>query len=332
MTETIEQTAERLAEQGRDALVERLRPAFAEAAAAHADVIQLDPEQLEGMVQSAADRADGLQWRRALASVASRELGITLGEALGHPAVARAQTILGVPSYEESLAQLGQPARVAEAASDQPTQAHSIDPEGDPEADPEGGPEGEEEADGAWPDRPEPVAAIRRPESAAEEAGQATDLKDEDEDEDEEYDEQGEEYDEDEEYDDEQGEEEESPAPETDQYVALDERGTVRLGAIHLGGIANLTAGERQIELRLSADGIDIVRGTREILGRLRWREVQSIDIPEPRSRRQKRRFAGKSHLVIRTPHGAASFEIPAVTVEQLHRHVDPLLRRYKRR
>ena len=103
MTDTTEDTARQIAEQGREALVERLRPAFAEAAAAHSDVLTLDDQQLEQMVQRAADRADGLQWRRALAAVASEQLGIGLGEALGHPAVARAQVIVGAPSYEEAL-------------------------------------------------------------------------------------------------------------------------------------------------------------------------------------------------------------------------------------
>jgi hypothetical protein len=36
MTGTLDQTAQRIADRGRDALVERLRPAFQEAAAAHA--------------------------------------------------------------------------------------------------------------------------------------------------------------------------------------------------------------------------------------------------------------------------------------------------------
>jgi hypothetical protein len=106
VTDTLEHSARRIAERGRDALVARLRPAFEEAAAAHADVLELDEERLEAMVQRAADNADGLQWRRALASVASEELGIGLGEALGHPAVARAQAIAGAPSFEETLAAL----------------------------------------------------------------------------------------------------------------------------------------------------------------------------------------------------------------------------------
>ncbi len=87
MTATLEHSARRIAERGHHALVERLRPAFAQVAARHAEVRSLDPDQLEEMVQRAADRADGLQWRRALASVAVEELGISLSEALTHPAV-----------------------------------------------------------------------------------------------------------------------------------------------------------------------------------------------------------------------------------------------------
>ncbi len=109
MTNELEPTAQRIADRGRDALLERLRPAFVDAAKAHAEVLALSDEQLEQMVQRAADRADGLQWRRALAAVAIEELGIGLGEALSHPAVARAQEILGVPSYEEGLAAVAEP-------------------------------------------------------------------------------------------------------------------------------------------------------------------------------------------------------------------------------
>jgi hypothetical protein len=114
VTDDLEKTARRIAQRGRQALLTRLRPAFEEALAAHADVLQLDEQQLKQMINRAADRADGLQWRRALATVASEELGIGLGDALAHPAVARAQAILGVPSYEESLAKLGAVAQAEE--------------------------------------------------------------------------------------------------------------------------------------------------------------------------------------------------------------------------
>jgi hypothetical protein len=118
VTEELDQTAQQIADRGREALIERLRPAFRDAAAQHADVLELNDEQLEQMVQRAADRADGLQWRRALASVATEELGIGLGEALSHPAVERAQTIIGAPSYEESLAALTAKRLEADAAAE----------------------------------------------------------------------------------------------------------------------------------------------------------------------------------------------------------------------
>jgi hypothetical protein len=98
--------ADLIASRGRDALVERLRKAYADAAAAHSDIVSLDAPRIESLVQAAADRADGLQWRRALAEVASQELGVSLAEALTHPAVREAQEKIGAPSYEASLAEL----------------------------------------------------------------------------------------------------------------------------------------------------------------------------------------------------------------------------------
>jgi hypothetical protein len=132
--EALEDSAQRIAEKGREALRERLREAFEEAAAAHADVLELDDEKLDQMIERATDRADGLQWRRALATVATEELGIGLGEALDHPAVARAQKIVGAPSYEEGLAAI---------AEGQPPAPGS----GPPEVE-EGGSEPAEEAEG----------------------------------------------------------------------------------------------------------------------------------------------------------------------------------------
>ena len=107
MSGDLEQTAREIAEEGRDVLVERLRGAFEEAAVSHSEALTLDEPELDRMVQRAAEQADGLQWRRALAAVASEQLGIGLGEALSHPAVVRAHAILGAPSYEEGLARLG---------------------------------------------------------------------------------------------------------------------------------------------------------------------------------------------------------------------------------
>jgi hypothetical protein len=102
----VDTLAQQIADRGREALVQRLRGAYADAAAAHADIVSLDEARIEALVQSAADHADGLQWRRALAGVAAQELGVSVAEALSHPAVARAQTLVGAPSYEQSLAEL----------------------------------------------------------------------------------------------------------------------------------------------------------------------------------------------------------------------------------
>src|SRR5579884_1553324 len=229
-----EEAAQRIAKFGRDALVARLRPAFEQAAAAHADVLELSSEQLEQMVQQAADRADGLQWRRALAAVATGELGVGLAEALSHPAVARAQEIVGAPSYEESLAQLGMRPR-------------------------------------------------SRPEDDDEAAAAAEDLE-----------------------------------------VALEEPGPVRLAAVHLGGIANLEPGDVELQLLFSEVGLDIVKGQEEEpLGRLTWREIDTLQVAE--RGRWRRRRANASQLVVRTPNGDASFQIPAVTSDELNELIRPL-------
>jgi hypothetical protein len=103
---SVQALAERLAAGGREALLARLRDAFAQAAAKHADLVSVDGVRLEELVRRSAERADGLLWRHALAEVASAELGIGLVDALSHPAVTRAQQLLGAPSYEASLAEL----------------------------------------------------------------------------------------------------------------------------------------------------------------------------------------------------------------------------------
>jgi hypothetical protein len=46
VTDTLEDTAHRIAERGRQALLTRLRPAFKDAAAKHADALELNDEQM----------------------------------------------------------------------------------------------------------------------------------------------------------------------------------------------------------------------------------------------------------------------------------------------
>jgi hypothetical protein len=283
MTDTTEDTARQIAEQGREALLERLRPAFAEAAAAHSDVLTLDDQQLELMVQRAADRADGLQWRRALASVASEQLGIGLGEALGHPAVARAQAIVGAPSYEEAL-QAVAAARAPEASlTDEPEDEAASVAESEGEVETEAVEESETEA----VEESETEAVEESEAEAVEELETEAAL---------------------------------SPMPENGGE-------TVKLNAVHVGGLAGLPKGATDLELRFSATGFGIVRGTKP-LGRIGWSDITAVEIPTPNSRRRRRRKSDGT-IVIRSAQGSATFEIPGVTPEELGEHLGPLLREH---
>lgn len=290
MTDTLETTAQRIAEQGRTALLERLRPAFRDAAAKHSDVLTLSEDQIEQMVQRAADRADGLQWRRALAGVAVDQLGISLGEALSHPAVVRAQAILGVPSYEDGRSRLATTPEATPPVTPTPTPTSEREPE------PEPPPSVEPAALPASP-APEPVAtaAAATAVAVAPVPTVPTPI---------------------------------DSAPTAPTRVA--DPGVVRLAVIHLGGVANLAPGERDIELRVSHFGLDIVRGNEEPLGRLTWSDIRTLSVPPGRGLRRRRRD-GRAHLIIHTDHGDASFEVPAVAPEELREHLAGIVGRHGR-
>jgi hypothetical protein len=309
----LDETAARIAERGRDALVQRLRPAFREAAAAHADLLDLSDEQIEEMVQRAADRADGLQWRRALAWVATEDLHLSLGEALGHPAVARAHELLGVPSYEESLAALGAGFAVSETPAGSPPSEAS---EGRPPSEAsDGSPPSEASTTVVEPWEREAAGWERHPQAAPADEPQEdarTEIRSRDQ-------------------EPRLTEQETEPEPyEADDtrddihgYEEIDE---LRIAAIHLGGIANLSEDEPEVELRLAEPGLDIIRINGEVLGRLEWEQIDVLEVPE--GRRRLRRSA-PTHLVIRTARGDASFEVPGVGVEELRDHLAPILSAY---
>jgi hypothetical protein len=319
VTDTLELSAKRIAERGRDELLSKLRPAFAEAASAHADVLKLEPDQLEQMVQRAADRADGLQWRRALASVATEELGIGLGEALGHPAVQRAQAMIGAPSYEESLAALRTPPQNGNGAAAQaPPELPKPEPEAHPKRPeptvvrpapqaPQAAPAPQAPQDAPAPQAPQAAPAPRAPQAApaprAQQAAPAPQAPP-------------------------------APAPKPAPRPApaaprkAAEQPAIRVTAIHLGGVSGLRPGETEIELRLSDDGLDIARQPGELFGRLTWTEMHGLEVPPVRGRLLRRREP-RAHLVVRAEHGDASFEIPAVAPEELREHLEPLLVRH---
>ncbi len=392
MTDTeleVEPVAQQIAAGGRDALVERLRGAYAEAALAHADLVSLDRDRVEELIQDAADHADGLQWRHALAEVASVQLGISVSEALSHPSVARAQSLVGAPSYEQSRAELmpnvplPQPSVDSDLPAPPPAPVPALHPaldlppepeltaepepeltaepepeltaEPEPELTAEPQPEltaepqpelalepelavdvGPEPAAG-----PEPVSEVAAQESTdALEAVEADDVvvdllpePDPVELETQLFEAVDGEY---------------TPAPATpaaagpvlepepfdpgeepEQPVlpGLDE---LRVSAIHLGGVANLPTRTDGLDLRLASQGLDILQSDGEIIGRLVWEEIDALEVPHTRSRRRRQQTSAR--LIVRTPHGDASFEVPGFASEELRDRVEPLAGRYGRR
>ncbi len=423
---TVEELAERVAAGGREELLSRLRRAYADAAAAHSDIVTLDSSRIEAMVQSAADRADGLQWRRALANVAMKELGVSLADALNHPSVARAQELVGAPSYEASLAELvarpvpparasgenggeSRPrfsARIEEITAAVVTPAARPDPvtamptvqmraeelpvAEQPEPEAELAPIEEPE-----PERSQPEAVIEEPEphgatgelDMVEADDTVLELLPEPEPI---------------EYETELYEEpalqpaqaqpplleqvpfvpepEQPPYAEPEPLAVADEPngqhlgqptqphmlehvdppahdadavlapvevdsygaqyggehfdyppatdGELRITAHHLGGVANLPTGRNGLDMRLSDQGLDILKPEGEIIGRLHWEEIDSLEVVSVRSR-LRRQAKPQSRIVVRTKHGDATFEIPGVSSEELKARVEPLRDRY---
>lgn len=465
MTDTeldLETQAQRLVARGREVLVERMRTAYSDAAAAQADLITLDDEHIEAMVQSAADRADGLQWRRALAAVATEELGVSPTEALSHPAVTRAQSLVGAPSYEQSLAEMiarpvppaapesdpapaepiAAPAAEAYAAPAEPIAAPAehvqyVDepsdeletveaddvvlellPEPDPveyeseyEAEPSGYAEPQPLEPAAYPPAPEPAYESEPAayESEPEPAYEPEPAEHEPEllaPEPPPIDDQTQAYDVEASFTEEplppaptnpfavqvEPQFEAAPAidvpeaqpepiasepvapddfyPPTEEHhsagvaaalaavavpgsvpdpVAPDPHAAahqdtaepepaappeeapveVSFPAVHLGGVAGLPTKKEGLSVRLSADGLDIMNGPREIVGRLVWDEIEALEVPNLRVRRRQK--TARARLVVRTPHGDASFEVPDVGVDELRDRVEPLMRLYGR-
>ncbi len=114
--------------------------------------------------------------------------------------------------------------------------------------------------------------------------------------------------------------------PEPPAQPHLDE---LRVTAIHLGGVANLPTRTEDLDLRLAGPGLDILQSDGEIVGRLVWEEIDALEVPNTRSRR--RRQQTRARLVVRTPHGDASFEIPGFSRDELRDRIEPLIDRYAR-
>jgi hypothetical protein len=409
---SVDDLSQRIAARGRVALVDRLRTAYRDAASTHADIVSLDENRLEALIQNAADHADGLQWRRALAGLVAEELGVSVAEALSHPAVARAQSIVGAPSYEQSLAELitrpippPMPAG-ARAYEDPDAPAPQIDGQLQLEADaaaetsPVTDDSLSDELEEAIADDtvvellPEPDPSLEAatesyelpveetPEPAAEEASEpaAEETAEQPAEEaseppaDETAESPAEETREpaaEETAEQPVEEASESPADEAPEPAAQEgtpsegpeqvtaplqldvaagevveessiaagpvaedssadggDVGELRVTAIHLGGVANLPTGRAGLDLRMSEQGLDIMRANDEIVGRLPWSDIEALEVPSRRRRRRQNPAAAK--LVVRTRQGDASFEIPGFSSEELRDRVELRLDRYR--
>jgi hypothetical protein len=102
----------------------------------------------------------------------------------------------------------------------------------------------------------------------------------------------------------------------------------LRVAAVHLGGIETVRPGQRDLELRFSDAGLDVLNSTSgATIGRLEWDEIEALELPRSRRRlRPGRRVA--QELLVRTKRGQASFELPGLTEHELREHLAPMLAR----
>lgn len=212
----LEQIAQGIARDGRREVIDRLRTALRRQADTAG--VTLADDDLDRLAAGAADHADGVLWRRALAGAAAQRLGIGLAQAIMHPAVLHAHQLVGAPAY------------------------HARPPAGGPA----------------------PVEAVRVP-------------------------------------------------------------------AVHLHGIDALADGERDLELRFSPAGLDVLkRSSGAAIGRLSWQEIRAVELPRSRRGLGARRRGRELHVA--TDRGQASFELSELTDEQLRVHLEPMLARARGR
>jgi hypothetical protein len=117
----------------------------------------------------------------------------------------------------------------------------------------------------------------------------------------------------------------EIPVPEP--APPLSEPQALRLAAVHVSGIETLRQGDRDLELRLSDAGLDVLkRSSGAAIVRLEWSEIESIQVAPPKRGLRARRRGRELHVT--TGRGQAQFELPGLTDEELHEHLEPALER----
>jgi hypothetical protein len=316
----------RIVEAGRQRVLARMRDAFAHQAAAHTDLGEIDPAVLDRLVHEAADQAGTSVWRIALAEGAVDEFGGGLSEALAHPAVAAAEQLVG-PAEDLTTTTAAAPVAPPEPAAPEPVAtpepvAAALEPAAPepitaPEPavapDPWESPESEEAADaaeeeehaapGTWggpASDPEPSTAVHEPVPEPE------------------------------------------PEPEPEPPAAAPEPATataaegsagqpqaLRIPAVHTSGIETLKQGDKDLELRLSDAGLDVLRqSTGVAIGRLDWAEITNVEIEQTKKGLRGRKRS--QTLQVKTARGQATFELPGLTDEESSEHLQPMLDRLR--
>jgi len=102
----------------------------------------------------------------------------------------------------------------------------------------------------------------------------------------------------------------------------------LRMAAVHLGGIETVRQGQRDLELRFSDAGLDVLNSTSgATIGRLEWDEIEALELPQSRRRLRPGR-RGAQELLVRTDRGQARFELPGLTEAELREHLAPMVAR----
>jgi len=115
-----------------------------------------------------------------------------------------------------------------------------------------------------------------------------------------------------------------APAPQAQAGATAPRQDAIRVGATHVEGLEAVRAGERDLELRLSAAGIDVLVGTSGApIGRLAWEHVRDVTL-----QRRRRALRAALRLHVDTDQGHASFDLPGVDEREFRAALDPLLDR----
>jgi uncharacterized phage infection (PIP) family protein YhgE len=123
------------------------------------------------------------------------------------------------------------------------------------------------------------------------------------------------------------------PEPATEPAAAdTDSDGqaqALRIPAVHTSGIETLKQGDKDLELRLSDAGLDVLRhSTGVAIGRLDWGEITSVEVEAVKKGLRGRKVS--QTLQVKTSRGQATFELPGLTDEESSEHLQPMLDRLR--